>query len=226
MLNVLSACETTGCGDLLLVSSSEVYQTAPVTPTPEDAPLTVPDVLNPRYSYGGGKIACELMALAWQRAGILDRAVIPRLHNVVGPDMGRDHVIPQFCLRMNDLVREHPEGVIPFPIQGSGQETRSFCYIDDCVGQLVLLLERAGDGPSVWHLGTQDERAIAEVAHAVAACYGREVKIVPGALLKGSPVRRVPDTSKIEALGWQAGQRTPFATGLAATVAWYREHGG
>jgi nucleoside-diphosphate-sugar epimerase len=133
MLNVLSACEATGCGDLLLVSSSEAYQVASIVPTPEAIPLTVPDPLNPRYSYGGGKIACELMALAWARTGVLDRLIIARPHNIYGPDMGREHVIPEFCLHMNDLAARHQDGIIPFPIQGTGQETRSFCYIDDCI---------------------------------------------------------------------------------------------
>ncbi len=220
IVNVLSACETTGCGSLLLMSSSEAYQTAPVVPTPEDVPLTVPDVLNPRYSYGGGKIASELAALAWQRAGVLDRLVIARPHNIFGPDMGREHVIPEFCLRMNRLVQEHPHGIIPFPVQGTGRETRSFCWIGDCTAQLKLLLAGA-DG--VYHVGTMDERTIADVAHAVARCYKREIKVVPGTLLKGSPLRRLPDTSKIRALGWDGD--TAFSWALGQTAAWYRAHG-
>ena len=50
MLAVLDACRRTGCGDLLLVSSSEAYQVAPVVPTPETVPLSVPDPPNARYS--------------------------------------------------------------------------------------------------------------------------------------------------------------------------------
>src|SRR5690348_1585908 len=84
MLNILAACERTGTGELLLVSSSEAYQIASVVPTPETIPLVVPDPLNPRYSYGGGKIACELMSLAWAREGILDRLIIARPHNIYG----------------------------------------------------------------------------------------------------------------------------------------------
>src|SRR5207237_6232594 len=56
MMNVLDACIAEGVRDLVLASSSEVYQAPPVIPTDETAPLTVPDVLNPRFSYGGGKI--------------------------------------------------------------------------------------------------------------------------------------------------------------------------
>jgi dTDP-glucose 4,6-dehydratase/UDP-glucose 4-epimerase len=229
ILNVLSACEATGCSGLLLVSSSEAYQVAPVVPTPENVPLVVPDVLNPRYSYGGGKIASELAALAWQRTGVIDRLVIARPHNIYGPDMGREHVIPEFCLRMNSLLPRHPgNGPIEFPIQGTGQETRAFCYIDDCIDQLTLLLSPGrgvlARGAEIYHIGTQDEHTIADVAERVAACYGREIKVIPGTLPQGSPPRRLPDTGKIQDIGWDSAQETYFDRGLAETVKWYREH--
>jgi nucleoside-diphosphate-sugar epimerase len=229
ILNVLDACRTTGCRELLLVSSSEAYETPPAWPTPEDVPLVVPDPLNPRFSYGGGKIASELAALAWQRTGILDRLIIVRPHNVYGPDMGTRHVIPEFCERMNTLIqRPEYDGAragceIPFPIQGSGQETRSFCWIGDCTGQFMTLLARAPRGAEIYHLGTMEERAVADVARRVASCYGREIKIEPGILPKGSPSRRLPDISKIMALGYE-GPQVSFAEGVARTVDWYREH--
>jgi nucleoside-diphosphate-sugar epimerase len=225
ILAVLDACAATGCGDLVLVSSSEAYQVAPAVPTPETVPLTVPDPLNPRYSYGGGKIACELAVLAWQRAGVLDRAVIARPHNIYGPDMGREHVIPEFCLRMARLAAAQPHGVLPFPIQGSGAETRSFCWIGDCADQLMLLARPDAPG-GIYHVGTGDEKTITEVAHAVAACWGREIKVEPGSLPPGSPPRRLPDTAKIAALAGGSLPVTPFADGLAHTAAWYREHDG
>ena len=224
MTNLLAACETAGCGDLLLVSSSEAYQVATTVPTPETVPCSIPDPLNPRYSYGGGKAACEIMVNAWQRTGVLDRAIIARPHNIYGPDMGGEHVIPEFCHRMNQLPR-YCDGIPGFPIQGTGQETRSFCYIDDCIAQLDLLLDKAPAGAGVWHVGTMDERTIEDTAHAVAACYGREIKVIPGTLPKGSPPRRLPDTAKIEALGWEPGRHTPFEAGLAETVEWYRANG-
>jgi dTDP-glucose 4,6-dehydratase/UDP-glucose 4-epimerase len=235
ILNVLDACAVTGCPELLLVSSSEAYQVASVVPTPEDIALTVPDPLNPRYSYGGGKIACELAVLAWQRAGVLDRVLIARPHNVYGPDMGREHVIPEFCLRMNALADDplysgvRAGEVIPFRIQGSGQETRSFCYIDDCVDQLDLLLSPGSAVPShgaeVYHVGTMDEHSIADVAVQVAACYGREIKIEPGRLPEGSPLRRLPDMRKMTRLQGGVVRPVPFAEGLRRTVSWYRANG-
>lgn len=221
VINVLYACENRGVGELLLVSSSEVYQTASVIPTPEDVPLVVPDVLNPRYSYGGGKIACELAAIAWAQAGILSRLLIARPHNIYGEDCGIDHVIPQFCQRMNHLVREYPTGVIPFPIQGSGHETRSFCYVDDFVRQMQLILEPRKERIEIFNIGTEDERTVSDVAHAVAACYDREIKLVPGVLQRGSPLRRCPDTAKIQTL--DDVESMDFAEGVRRTVDWYRK---
>ena len=222
MLNLLGGCEQWGVTEMLLVSSSEAYQVASVVPTPETTALTVPDPLNPRYSYGGGKIACEIMANAWFRTGVLVRLIIARPHNIIGPDMGREHVVPEFCLRMNRLVREHRDGTIPFPIQGTGQETRSFCYVDDCTDQLALLLRKA-EGLGIYHVGAEDERTIDQVANTVAAIYNREIKVIPGALPKGSPPRRLPDTSKIRALGYQP--RVAFGEAIKATAEWYQAHG-
>lgn len=224
MLNVLSACEKTGTAELLLVSSSEAYQVASVVPTPETIACTVPDVLNPRYSYGGGKIACEIMSLAWARTGVLDRVIIARPHNIYGPDMGREHVIPEFCIRMNRLTQEYPTGIIPFTIQGTGQETRSFCYIDDCVDQFMLLLEKA-ETMNVYHVGTMDERAIGDVAHGIAFCYDREIKIIPGRLPQGSPPRRLPDMEKMHQLGNYYYPEVQFQAGLSKTVEWYKSNG-
>lgn len=224
ILNVLEGCRVTGCRDLLLVSSSEAYETPPVWPTPETVPLVVPDPLNPRYSYGGGKIASELAALAWQRTGILDRLVIVRPHNIYGPDMGTHHVIPEFCERMNELTSRYPDGPIPFPIQGSGQETRSFCYISDCVAQFMLMLDAAPAGAAIYHMGTMDERTVTDVAYGVARRYFREIKIEPGILPKGSPSRRLPDIGKLVALGYD-GPQVSFGQGLAWTADWYRSHG-
>jgi nucleoside-diphosphate-sugar epimerase len=222
ILNVLEACEKDGIGELMLISSSEAYQVASIVPTPETIALTVPDPLNPRYSYGGGKIHSELMALAWQRTGVLDRLIIARPHNIYGPDMGREHVIPEFCIRMNKLDIEQPDGIIEFPIQGSGEETRSFCWIGDCVGQLGLLLEKAPAGASVFNVGTMDEWSIANVAQRVAAGYGRQIKIMPGKLPQGSPPRRLPDMARMSELGWNA--HTSFDLGMQAAIRWYQDH--
>ena len=74
IVNVIDACRKHGIGKLVLASSSEVYQTPPQIPTDESAPLTIPDPLNPRYSYGGGKLISELMAINFGRKHFRPRA--------------------------------------------------------------------------------------------------------------------------------------------------------
>jgi nucleoside-diphosphate-sugar epimerase len=221
-LNVLDACEKAGVRELLLVSSSEAYQSPPVIPAPETVPLSVPDPLNPRFSYGGGKIAAELMAIAWARAGILDRLIVVRPHNCYGIHGGYEHVIPQLATRMARLAAEHDgDGPIPFPIQGSGDETRAFCHVSDCVDAFALLLEKA-DPLGIYHVGNPEEVTIKYLVQLIGKHYNKDVEILPGALPEGSPSRRCPDISKMRALGYEP--RIPLAQGLGPVLDWYREH--
>jgi len=87
IVNVIDGCMNEGVREFLVASSSEVYQTPPATPTDETAPLSIPDPLNPRYSYAAGKIISEIMAINYGRR-YFDRVIVFRPHNVYGPDMG------------------------------------------------------------------------------------------------------------------------------------------
>ena len=221
MMHVIDACLSEKIGELILASSSEVYQLPPVIPTPEEVPLVVPDVLNPRYSYGGGKIICELLAVNYGRKHI-PRVLIFRPHNVIGPDMGWEHVVPQFVLRMRELCKKE-KGTLRFPIQGTGKETRSFIYVEDCVDGVAVLMEK-GRHLGIYHVGAKEERTVEELAHAVGRHFGREIEIVPGPEAKGATPRRCPDTAKLRALGFTP--RVPFEDALALTAKWYDEHAG
>ena len=98
--------------------------------------------MNPRYSYGGGKILWELMAINYGRK-FFERVLIYRPHNVYGPDMGFEHVLPQFVLRLIKLIKNSSNGeVIKFPIQGNGTETRSFIYIDDFIEGSIYSMKK------------------------------------------------------------------------------------
>jgi dTDP-glucose 4,6-dehydratase/UDP-glucose 4-epimerase len=218
MINVIDACRNEGVRDLILASSSEVYQDAGRIPTPEDVPLVVPDVANPRYSYGGGKIISELLAINYGRKHF-DRVVIFRPHNVYGPDMGAEHVIPQFAIRMRGAFAD-ADGTVPFVIQGTGQETRSFIYIDDFTDGLLRVIER-GEHLNIYNIGTEHEVTITDVAVLVAKCFGREIEIVPSVLRAGSTRRRCPDITKLKALGFSPG--VSLEAGIATTVSWYRD---
>ena len=218
MLNVLDGCRSEKVGELLLMSSSEVYQTPPLIPTPETVPLIVPDPLEARYSYGGGKIISELLALNYGRTDF-ERVIVVRPHNVYGPDMGFQHVIPQFALRLEELPVQ-ADGAAEFPIQGSGQETRSFIYIDDFCRGMELVLEK-GEHLGIYHVGADEECAIADLANLVAASMGVEIAVRPGQLLSGSTSRRCPDITKLRNLGFQPGLN--LAEGVERYVAWFKD---
>jgi len=134
--------------------------------------------------------------------------------------MGREHVIPQFALRMRDLHQQYPTGIIPFPIQGNGSETRSFIFIDDAVDGIICAIER-GEHLGIYHVGTEVERSIADVARSVARCLGREITLVPGQLQPGSTPRRCPDIRKLRSLGFEP--KVSFEEGLQRTVQLYAE---
>jgi len=217
MLNVIDACRKHGISTLLVASSSEVYQSPPQIPTAEDAPLIVPDPLNPRYSYGAGKLISEMMAINFGRK-FFERVLIFRPHNVYGPDMGWEHVIPQFALRMHKLAQAQPSGPLRFDIQGSGAETRSFCFIDDLVAGVMIMREK-GEHLGIYHVGTTEEVTIADLAKRIAGAAGREIALVSGPPAKGGTPRRCPDISKLARLGYQP--RVPLDEGLKPTLDWY-----
>jgi len=221
MMNVLDACISQGVRQLLTASSSEVYQLPPRIPTAEDAPLIVPDPLNPRYSYGGGKIISELLTLNYGRR-VLERAMVFRPHNVYGPDMGREHVIPQITLRMLQAqAKAGGSREFDFPIQGDGSETRSFLFIDDMVRGILTLLER-GEHLNIYHIGNSGETTIRDLVQAIAQELDLAPRIVPGALQPGSVKRRCPDVSKIRKLGYEP--KVTLQEGLKRTIPWYREN--
>ena len=217
MVNVIDGCIKENVKELILASSSEVYQTAEKIPTDETASLVIPDTLNPRYSYGGGKIISELLTINYGRKHF-DRAVIFRPHNVYGPDMGWEHVIPQFVLKMKDICGKDDHKKIKFPIQGTGQETRAFCFIDDFIDGLMLVLEK-GKHLGIYHIGTMEEVSIRHVAEEMGKYFHKEIGIIPGEEAKGSTKRRCPDITKLNRLGYSP--KVPFEKGLRVTAEWY-----
>jgi len=217
MINVIDACHRHGVGTLVLASSSEVYQTPPKIPTDESAPLSVPDPLNPRYSYGAGKLISEIMAINFGRK-FFQRVLIFRPHNVYGPDMGFEHVIPQFALRLAALAKAQPAGRLRFAMQGSGGDTRSFCFIDDLIAGVIVMREK-GEHLGIYHVGTTEEVTIAELARRVAGAAGREIELVTGPRAAGGTPRRCPDISKLGGLGYKP--RVTLDQGLKPTLDWY-----
>lgn len=223
MLSVLDACRSEAVKELVLASSSEVYQTPPIVPTDETAPLSIPDVLNPRYSYAGGKIISELLAINYGRTGF-ERVMIFRPHNVYGPDMGFEHVIPQFVLRAVETIKKTPSrpsaphGPVEFSIQGDGTQTRAFIHIDDFADGFMCMM-KSGSHLNIYHIGNPEEITIADLASKIFKHLGREVKIIQGPPLPGGTSRRCPDISKLARLGFSP--KISINSGLPSVIEWY-----
>lgn len=216
MMNVIDGALKHAVPELMIMSSSEVYQQPAAIPTDERVALTIPDCLNPRYSYAAGKILSEVVAINYGRRHFR-RVTIVRPHNVYGPDMGTEHVVPQFALRMKAL-QHHPADPIPFPIQGTGHQTRSFVFIDDFIDGVLLVLDK-GEHLGIYHIGTGEEVSIATLASMVAGCYGRAIEIVPSPPAEGGTLRRCPDITRMTTLGYQP--RFGLGEALPIVVRWY-----
>jgi nucleoside-diphosphate-sugar epimerase len=214
MLNVIDGSIANHVEELFLASSSEVYNNPPIIPTPENVPLIIPDPLNPRYSYSGGKMISELLVL--NNSKHFKKTVIFRPHNVYGPAMGYEHVIPQFIMKIKELSED-----ATFPIQGDGRQSRAFIYIDDFTAGLMKILQH-GEDREIYHIGTPDEISIKDLAFTIAKLFDIKITIVPGELTHGSPQRRCPDITKLKKLGFTP--KISLEKGLAQTIPWYKEH--
>jgi len=220
MIHVLDACMEHNVGELITASSSEVYQSPPQVPTDETAPMIIPDPMNPRYSYSGGKLISELMTINYGRAHF-QRAIIFRPHNVYGQDMGFEHVIPQIATRAGKLIRAQPDGIIPFEIQGDGSETRAFVHIDDFIAGLMTVLEK-GEHLNIYHIGNDEEVSIRTVVEYMFDHLKRDYNLVAGELLKGSTRRRCPNINKLKALGY--APKSSLKEGIREVIDWYVNH--
>ncbi len=210
MQNVLEAMKVNNVPELYLASSSEVYQYPDVFPTPEAVPLVVPDPFNPRYSYGLGKIVQEFMSI--HADTFLRRLAIFRPHNIYGPDMGFQHVIPELCAK---IVAEKSNKIV---LKGDGLQSRTFCHISDFVQGFGLLLN-ADIERETFNLGTREEVTISHLAEVIASSLGRQIEFSTSIAPTGETNRRVPDISKIESLGFS--QSIKLEVGVRDYCDWY-----
>ena len=210
MQNVLEAMKVNNVPELYLASSSEVYQYPDVFPTPEAVPLVVPDPFNPRYSYGLGKIVQEFMSI--HADTFLRRLAIFRPHNIYGPDMGFQHVIPELCAK---IVAEKSNKVA---LKGDGSQSRSFCHISDFVQGFGLLLN-ADIERETFNLGTREEVTISHLAGVIASSLGRQIEFSTSTAPTGETNRRIPDISKIESVGFS--QSVKLEAGVRDYCDWY-----
>ena len=198
-LNVFDHAIASGCRTCFFASSSENYAASvdhghAAIPTPENVLLSIDDIELPRWSYAASKIAGESALFGAARLAQFTPVVV-RFHNVYGPRMGPTHVIPEFLERARQRVD-------PFPIYGSDQ-TRSFLHVEDAGRALVTSLRAALEGHGgLINIGSPIETRISELARIVFDVTGFHPRVDEKPAPPGSVRRRVPDVSKLTALGF------------------------
>jgi dTDP-glucose 4,6-dehydratase len=201
----------------LLASTSEVYGDPQVHPQPETYWGHV-NPIGPRGVYDEAKRYAEALTMAYHRQQGVDTAIV-RIFNTYGPRM-RPHdgrAIPTF---IRQALEEKPLTVF-----GSGEQTRSFCFVDDLVRGLILLAESGEHLPV--NIGNPAEMTLLELAEAVVRATGSSSQIVFEALPVDDPQVRQPDITRAQQiLGWapeieldEGLRRTLASLGRNATVA-------
>ena len=196
MLNLIDACKKNNIKEFYLASSSEVYQTPLKIPTDEKEMLKIPDVYNPRYSYGGGKIISELLGLHFSKKN-MKKFIIFRPHNVYSGDMGNEHVIPEFINRIKNIKKDRK-----FLIHGTGNEKRSFIHIDDFIEAFDKIF-RKGKNQQIYNIGTTEIIKIKDLAKKIAKIFNTDIKLKKTKLNIGGTNIRCPNIKKLRKLGFK-----------------------
>lgn len=210
-MNVIRACNVRGIKHMIYMSSSEVYHDAP-TPTTEKVRLIVQDPHNPRFTYSGSKIIGELACL--HALSDATRLSIIRPHNIYGPNMGTEHVIPQ--LLQKALASE---GAIR--LRGDGSQVRAFCHIDDFIKGFACV-HLMGKHREIYNIGNPDSGVctIGQLAEMILDYIGGPArKVRYGEALEGDPQKRIPNIDKLRRLGF--APNIFIATGIKGTLQWY-----
>ena len=185
--NILSLSKNSGVKRVFYASSSEVYGEPFEIPQNEN---TTP--LNSRLPYAIVKNVGEAFFKAYKKEYDLEYTIF-RFFNTYGPNQSNDFVIPRFV----KLALKNQ----PIPIYGKGDQTRSFCFIDDNIDTCVKTLENDLHINDVLNIGNDEEISILEVAKKVINITHSDSEIIHlPALKEGDMKRRCPDLTKMKAV--------------------------
>ncbi len=198
---------------ILQASTSEVYGDPQIHPQTESYWGNV-NPIGPRSCYDEGKRLAETLMIDYHRQNNVDIR-IARIFNTYGPRMLENdgRVVSNFIVQT--LKGEE------LTIYGTGEQTRSFCYVDDLVDGLVRLME-AEDLHEPVNLGNPNEFTIKELAEEVSRICNATLKIKICPLPQDDPRQRQPDISRAQTLlGWNP--TVPLREGLHRTVDYFRK---
>ena len=197
---------------ILQASTSEVYGDPHIHPQTEDYWGNV-NPIGPRSCYDEGKRCAETLFFDYHRQHRL-RIKVARIFNTYGPRMHPNdgRVVSNFivqALRGRDIT-----------IYGDGQQTRSFCYVDDLVEGLLRMMATGDDVTGPMNLGNPQEFSIRELAELVIELTGSASRIVSLPLPQDDPRQRCPDITRAKGtLGWTPV--TDLRTGLGHTIRYF-----
>ena len=196
----------------MLASTSEVYGDPQVNPQPETYWGHV-NPIGPRGVYDEAKRFAEALTMAYHRSHGVDTR-IARIFNTYGPRMRLDdgRAVPNFMLQaLSDQ---------PITVYGDGQQTRSFCYVEDTVRGLLALMRSSVHEPV--NIGNPAEITIVEIARLIVEMTGSASGITFEDLPVDDPKVRRPDGARArDLLDWQP--RIDLREGLELTIPWFRE---
>jgi UDP-glucuronate decarboxylase len=212
-INVLDLADRCGA-KVLQASTSEIYGNPRVHPQPESYWGNV-DTLSIRACYDEGKRCSETLFFDyWRQRSV--RIKIARIFNTYGPRMhphdGR--VVSNF---ITQALRNEP-----LTLYGSGEQTRSFCYVDDLIAGLKRLMSTPDAITGPFNIGNPSEFTMRELADLVIDLTGSRSRIVMKPLPPGDPEQRKPDITLAKSvLGWQP--TIEVRDGLLRTIAYFEE---
>jgi UDP-glucuronate decarboxylase len=201
-------------GRIFQASTSEVYGDPEIHPQAESYWGRVNPV-GVRSCYDEGKRCAETLFFDYRRQHKL-AIKVARIFNTYGPRMRPDdgRVVSNFIVQALHGA--------PITINGSGQQSRSFCYVDDLTDGILKFMESPDDFIGPVNLGNPSELTMLDLARKVIELTGSRSTLVFGPLPDDDPVRRCPDVSLAnEKLGW--APHTTLDDGLTKTIAYFDE---
>ena len=212
-VNVFKTAMEIGIKDMIFASSSEVYG------NPRELPIREDSVKGPVSAYGVSKLASEIYARAYNQEFGTDIKIV-RFFNVYGPMQADWFVVPIF---INNALQNKP-----LTIFGNGSQTRCFTYVEDVVDGVLKVAEHGKTGEA-YNIGNNHPTTILQLAETVKEITGSKSEIVRLPYGQDTRLRereidyRIPDISKINALGWEP--KTRIHEGVKKILEWRKKNG-
>jgi dTDP-glucose 4,6-dehydratase len=198
---------------LIFASTSEIYGDPLVSPQQEIYWGNV-NPIGPRSVYDEAKRFGETLVAHFQREKLANAGII-RIFNTYGPNMD-----PYDGRVVSNFIRQALQGK-PLTIYGNGEQTRSFCYIDDLVRGIVAMGLSSQTGPI--NLGNPEERTLLNLAELVLDITKSTSELEFLELPEDDPKQRCPDITQAKSLlGWEP--RVGISIGIQSTADWIRKN--